>query len=60
MLGKVLMENNARTSDVNKVTTKRYHECDIKLLRICQDINFDYDFQGRAIGKKREHIVLLR
>ena len=54
------MENNARTSDVNKITTKRYHECHIKLLRICQDINFDYDFQIRAIGKKREHIVLLR
>ena len=54
------MENNARTSDVNKITVKRYQDCDIKLLRICQDINLYYDFQVRAIGKKRDHLVLLR
>ena len=49
---KVLMENNAGTSDMKKVTIKWYHECDIKLLRIGQDTNFDYDFQVRATGKK--------
>ena len=54
------MENNAGTSDVNKVTIKRYQECDIKLLRICQHINFDYDFLVRAIGNIREHLVVLR
>ena len=54
------MENNAGTSDMNIVTIKRYQECNIKLLRICQDINFDYDFLVRAIGKKREHLVVLR
>ena len=48
---KVLKENNAETSDVKKVTIKRYYECDIKHKEFV-DINFDDDFQIRAIGKK--------
>ena len=53
------MENNAGSSNVNRVIIKQYYACDINQ-RICEDINFDYDFQVRAIGKKREHLVVLR